>query len=104
MNVLIYLENLSIGDYFSNIGFYIGSSTIFFNILCLNIFFCCFLSQIRIKIYKNIPDIMNIYNKTLKFKKKIKKKNNNNKSEFQKLKPPNPPKNKKNKKITKKPN
>ena len=92
----------SIGDYFSNIGFYIGSSTIFFNILCLNIFFCCFLSQIRIKIYKNIPDIMNIYNKALKFKKKIKK-NNNNKSEFQKFKPPNPPKIKNNKKITKKP-
>ena len=46
---------LNIKDLLKNIGFILGNSFIMFNLICIFVFYCSFLSRIRIKIFKLIP-------------------------------------------------
>jgi hypothetical protein len=67
-------KNSSFKDYISNIGLYIGSIVILFNIISIWIFYCYFLFKIRGEMHKLIPTDNKLKKKLAEFKKKIKNK------------------------------
>ena len=62
------LSKSSIGDYFKNIGFYLGAIITLYNIISFFIFFCFFLPEIRYKVYRFIPNDLYLYKKFKKLK------------------------------------
>ena len=69
------IKNSNIKDYFTNVGFYLGVIVIIFNIISLSIFFCYFLFQIRLEIFKLIPNQMKLFEKEKEFQKQFKNSN-----------------------------
>ena len=72
------LSNTSVNDIFNNIGFYLGVLIILFSSFNCFFFFLCFLSKIRIEMYKLIPDDLRLFSKASKLKNQIKNLNKYN--------------------------
>ena len=54
------LLKLDFNNLLKNIGFIFGVLTFFINLICLFVFSCCSLSQLRLQIYKSLPDKKNL--------------------------------------------
>ena len=54
------LLKLDFNNLLKNIGFIFGVIVFFINLICLFIFSCCSLSQLRLQIYKSLPDKKNL--------------------------------------------
>ena len=80
--------NSSFNDYITNIGLYLGGVLILYNLISFVIFFCYFLYQIRLEMFRQIPTKLKLFERAKKLKKKETKKdienneNNTEKKEF----------------------